>query len=413
MPYSVLTFNSLLYLCIEMKQTVILLLLVVLCAFGTRAQQTDSIRISLLTCGAGNEIYSLFGHTAIRYEDPEHHIDAVFNYGMFSFNTPNFILRFTLGETDYQLGVNSYELFAAEYAYLGRDVRQQVLNLTPQEKKRLFALLEENYRPENRVYRYNFFYDNCATRPRDIIEKAVDGSLLYSADMDVPVEGLSFRQLLHQYTESHSWARFGMDLCMGVQADRPINRREEMFVPFCLQGYFQNACIIDREGQQRPLVSEEATLVPIEGQDADGKSEGITPLQAASLLLTIVVAATFFGVRKRKTLWGLDLLLFFCAGTAGCILAFLALFSQHPAVSPNYMLFVFHPLHLFALPWMLKKVINQKKSRYMVINLAVLTLFISLWAFIPQRFNFAVLPLALCLFIRSASNLILAQKRNK
>ena len=134
MPYSVLTFNSLLYLCIEMKQTVILLLLVVLCAFGTRAQQTDSIRISLLTCGAGNEIYSLFGHTAIRYEDPEHHIDAVFNYGMFSFNTPNFILRFTLGETDYQLGVNSYEHFAAEYAFLGRDVRQQVLNLTPQEK---------------------------------------------------------------------------------------------------------------------------------------------------------------------------------------------------------------------------------------------------------------------------------------
>ena len=396
-----------------MKRAVILSLLVFFSALGARAQQTDSIRISLLTCGAGEEIYSLFGHTAIRYENPARGIDAVFNYGMFSFNTPNFILRFTLGETDYQLGVSSYERFAAEYAYLKRYVRQQALNLTRQEKLRLVELLEENCRPENCVYRYNFFYDNCATRPRDIITKALDGSFQYADDMETPVEGLTFRHLLHQYTEGHPWARFGMDLCMGSQADRPISRWEEMFVPFRLQSYFQNACITDREGQQRPLVTEEVPLVQIKLKDLRKETGGITPLQAATLLLAVVAAATYFGIRKRKTLWVLDLLLFSCAGTAGCILAFLALFSQHPAVSPNYMLFVLHPLHLLVLPWMLKKVKNRKKSRYMVINLVVLTLFISLWVFIPQRFNLAVLPLALCLCLRSASNVFCKWKPEK
>ena len=158
----------------------------------------DSIRISLLTCASGEEIYSLFGHTAIRYENHTRGIDAVFNYGIFNFNAPNFILRFALGETDYQLGVNSYERFAAEYHYLERDVWQQELNLTPQEKERLIALLEENYRPENRVYRYNFFYDNCATRPRDLIEKSIDGSLQYADNMTDTDTGVTFRDLLHK-----------------------------------------------------------------------------------------------------------------------------------------------------------------------------------------------------------------------
>ena len=129
------------------------------------------------------------------------------------------------------------------------------------------------------------------------------------------------------------------------------------------------------------------------------------------LLFVLVAAATIYGIRRGKTLWGLDLILFFCAGIAGCILAFLALFSQHPAVSPNYLLFVFHPLHLFCLPWMINKVRKRQKSWYMRTNCAVLTLFILLWAIIPQRIDLAVLPLALCLLVRSASNLILTLKK--
>lgn len=376
-----------------------------------REKITDSIRISLLTCASGGEIYSLFGHTAIRYENFTRNIDAVFNYGMFNFNAPNFILRFALGETDYQLGATNYEHFVAEYNYLGRDVWQQTLNLTPDEKEHLFNLLQENYRPENREYRYNFFYDNCATRPRDQIEKAIDGSLQYADNMTDNNTGVSFRDLLHKYSEGHPWSRFGMDMCMGSEADKPINRRLMMFVPFYVQEYFNTAQIIDKEGKARPLISSEEKIVETGLIAADHRSSGITPMQSALLLFILVTAATIYGIRRRKTLWGLDLILFFCAGIAGCILAFLALFSQHPAVSPNYLLFVFHPLHLFCLPWMINKVRKRQKSRYMVLNFIVLTLFILLWAIIPQRFDLAVLPLALCLLVRSASNLILTSKK--
>lgn len=411
----------------------------------------DSIRISLLTCAAGEEIYSLFGHTAIRYENPARGIDAVFNYGLFDFSAPNFVLRFALGETDYRLGATDYEYFAAEYGYLERDVWQQELNLTPGEKRKLVALLEENYRPENRVYRYNFFYDNCATRPRDLIEKSINGSLHYAADMTSTDTGTSFRDLLHRYSEGHPWSRFGMDLCMGSQADKPISRRTMMFVPFCLQADFRQAriaghkketavgkeetaaeseeeieteskeeiaakneegiatkskeeIVAESEAQERPLVLREEKIVDTGSEEAGQPADGFTPMHAALLLLLLTAAATIYGLRRRKTLWVADLVLFFAAGTAGCILAFLALFSQHPAVSPNYLLFVFHPFHLFCLPWMLNRVRKRRKSRYMQANFIVLTLFILSWPVIPQQIPLSVLPLALCLLIRSAGN---------
>ena len=369
----------------------------------------DSIRFSLLTCGAGEEIYSLFGHTAIRYENFTRGIDAVFNYGIFSFNTPNFILRFTLGETDYQLGVTSYKQFAYEYTWTGRDVWQQTLNLNAEEKKKLLALLEENYLPQNRIYRYNFFYDNCATRPRDQIERAVQGTLEYADDMTSFQTGISFRDIVHQYTIGHSWARFGIDLCLGSQADKDITRRQMMFAPFYLKDFLAKAQLKNAQGMERPLVFSEDHI--IQSPQQTSTEEAPSPLQTAFLLFTIVTIATAYGIYRRKSLWLLDLLLFLAAGVAGCILAFLASFSQHPAVSPNYLLFLFHPLHLLCLPWMIKRVRKKEKSIYMWANITVLTFFILLWGIIPQEFNLAVLPLALSLWIRSASNLYLTYIR--
>ena len=167
-----------------MKKIKIILILFFLCLAtngkGTPDNNADSIRLSLLTCAPGEEIYSYFGHTAIRYEEPSKGIDWVFNYGIFNFGAPNFIFRFALGQTDYILGGMNYDRFAAEYIFDERSVWQQTLNLTPEEKQKLLALLIENSRPENRVYRYNFFYDNCATRPRDKIEESIQGKVIYN-----------------------------------------------------------------------------------------------------------------------------------------------------------------------------------------------------------------------------------------
>ncbi|MGN0049047.1 MAG: DUF4105 domain-containing protein [Bacteroides sp.] len=388
------------------------LLTLLMLTVGVRAEAKDSIRLSLLTCDAGEEIYTLFGHSAIRYQHRGKGIDVVFNYGLFNFGAPNFILRFALGETDYQLGMTTYDRFAAEYAWYGRDVVEQELNLNPEEKERLVAALEENYLPQNRVYRYNFFYDNCATRPRDQIERAVTGDIRYAQPMDSLLENVTYRTLLHRYSEGHPWSRFGMDLCMGSEADRPITRRAMMFVPFLLHDALAQAVVLDNDSTERPLVCNERRLVQTGLTAADHRSDDIlTPDVCAWLLLVVVIGCTWYGFSKRRPLWGIDLILFLAAGTAGCILAFLALFSQHPAVSPNYLLWVFHPLHLFCLPCLLRRVAKGKISRYLVANIVVLTLFIILKGVIPQEIPPTVVPLAGCLLLRSAYQVILAKQK--
>lgn len=386
-----------------------LFLWMLLAWLGITARAQDSAKCSLLTCSAGEEIYSLFGHTALRYEDPARGIDVVFNYGMFSFRVPHFALRFALGETDYQLGVTEFSRFAAEYQWDERDVWQQTLNLTSREKQRLWEALTENYRPENRTYRYNFFYDNCATRPRDRIEACVDGRVEYAAAQDTTATVCTWRDLLHRYTEGHPWARFGIDLCIGSRADKPASYREQMFVPFYLQQYLRGACIVSEQGDRRPLVGEEVKVVDA-AHTAQEESLLPSPMQAALLLWAGVTVLSIYGVRRKKSLWALDGLLFGTAGVAGCILAFLAACSQHPAVSPNWLLLILHPLHLFCLPCVLIRVKKKRLSRYMAANGVVLTLFIVLLAPIPQFIPPAVLPLTLCLLVRCASNWMLARK---
>ena len=373
---------------------------------GKEKRISDSIRISLLTCAAGEEIYSLYGHTAIRYENPSKGIDVVYNYGVFDFDTPNFALRFALGQTDYQLGRNRFDRFVAAYAFMGRDVYQQVLNLTQDEKLRLVTLLEETYLPENRIYRYNFFYDNCATRPRDIIERAINGSVSYAENAILQDKKHSFRNLLHQYNENHPWARFGIDLCVGAKGDKPATFREMMFIPFYVQEFFRAACIVDKAGNRRTLISAEEKIVDVE---ATATPAGITPLQAGWILFGFILIATSCSLWKRQSWWGIDLALFIMAGLAGCILAFLAFFSEHPAMSPNYLLFVFHPFHLLALPEVIHKARKHKISGYLLANGIVLTLFIVLWAVIPQFIPPVILPLALCLLIRSINNIVISR----
>ncbi|WP_455585844.1 lipoprotein N-acyltransferase Lnb [Bacteroides sp.] len=395
---------------------IITVFLVCLAARGenTLRNDGDSIRLSLLTCAPGNEIYSYFGHTAIRYEEPSKGMDVVFNYGLFNFGAPNFILRFALGQTDYVLGVIPYDRFVAEYAFDERSVWQQRLNLTPDESQKLASLLIENSKPENRVYRYNFFYDNCSTRPRDKIEESVQGNIVY----DYPVKDgtKSFRDLVHQYTKGHPWSQFGIDLCIGSEADRPITSRQMMFIPFYLEDALATARIVNT-GTDRPLVAERRLIVDCENASAASETTGIwdifTPIRSALLLFIIVTIATIYGIRKKRSLWGIDLVLFGMAGIAGCILAFLALFSEHPTVSSNYLLFVFHPGQLFFLPIIINAARKGRKCWYHMLNLAVLTLFILLFPLIPQRIDLAVVPLALSLLIRSASNLILTYKKQK
>ena len=372
--------------------------------------QSDSLRVSLLTCGPGQEVYNLFGHSAIRVKNEATGVDYVFNYGIFSFNTPNFVLRFCLGQTDYQLGVQYYDDFVWNYQMQGRFVHEQVLNLTEQEKLQLVAALEENYLPENRIYRYNYFYDNCATRPRDIVERAINGEVRYTEDMDTPQEALTYRGLVHEYTAKQPWSRFGIDLLLGSEADKPISRRASMFVPFYLEEYFHSAQKADLQGRNSGLIAEELEITAQDESDWPSPTP-LTPMRVFLLLFILVAALTAWGIKQGRSLWGLDLLLFFVAGVAGCIIAFMVLFSEHPAVSPNYLLLLLHPLHLIFLYHIVKRVKKLQRSVYLGANMVVILLFLAFWALIPQKFPIEIVPLALILLVRCISNIVLSYRK--
>lgn len=373
-----------------MKKTILFLLLAVMSS-ALRAEG----KFSLLTCTPGEKIYELFGHTAIRYVEGDS-IDLVFNYGMFNFNSPNFIYRFVKGETDYELGIDVYRSFEYSYRRRGAAVYEQKLNLTPDETVMLLHRLLENYKPENRVYRYNYFYDNCTTRAKDMIEKAISGTVEFE-----PIEGRkTYRSIVHQYTAGHPWSELGIDLCIGSQADKPIDTDAMMFAPFYLLDGLKTAGITRDDGSEESLISGTEMIVSPAHVD-NGAVSWPHPLLCAWVMFAIALVAGFFLRRKS---WIVDSILFLMAGACGCVLAFLVLFSVHPAVSPNYLLFVFHPLHLFlGVPMTVYCGLKKTRPYYHYFNASLIGLFLILWLFLPQEFNNAVFPLALLLLLRSVS----------
>ena len=375
-------------------------------AFSVQSQSTDSIRFSLLTCAPGTEIYSLFGHTAIRYENYTRRIDVAFNYGMFSFNTPNFIFRFVAGETDYQLGITPYSYFEAEYAMRGSSVYQQVLNLTQSEKERLLTILENNYLPENRIYRYNYFYDNCTTRARDKIEECIEGKVVYPDSLS----GKSYRSIVHEFTAGSPWNEFGIDLCLGAEADKEINKRQQMFSPFYMKYYASNAYIVDAGGTRRPLILDETKIVDVEPEEVQ-PGFILSPLMCGALFLALCVVMAWGQWKTQRIWWGWDIVLYGLQGLAGCIIAFLFFFSVHPTVGSNWLLILFNPIPLLYLPFMVYKSVKRKKDYYHVGNMVYLTLFITILPFCGQEFNLTVLPLALGLLVTSASHVLVWNKK--
>jgi hypothetical protein len=383
----------------------------------------DSLRMSLITCSPGAEVYELYGHTAILCENLTTHEDWVFNYGMFNFRTPHFIWRFSRGETDYQLGVMPYYIFESEYRERGSAVIKQTLNLTPAEALKLFILLDKNYRPENRTYRYNYFYDNCTTRARDRIEEAIGGRIVYPKKIDsgelnviglsqAPAENLSYRAITKLFTKGHPWAQFGNDMALGAQADETIAPRQQMFAPFYMMAYADGAEIVDSDGTTRPLVLEKTVVVPL-GNLHYTSEFPLSPMACAVILLLVTVACCLCEFRTHRQMWLYTDLLYAAQGLAGCIVAFLFFCSSHPTVGSNFLIIIFNPLPLLCLPWVIHHQQKHRKCLFHWLNLGVLTLFMLSFAIIPQKFSLVIVPLALSLLIRSACQIHSERKYGK
>ena len=360
----------------------------------------DSVEISLLTCQPHDEVYSLYGHTAIRYHDLRPGgFDLAFNYGVFDFKKPHFVARFVFGLTDYELGAYPFKYFLEEYRRFGSMVTEQVLNLTAEEKLILHEALAMNLRPENKIYRYNFFYSNCTTKARDIIENCINGKIEYAGREDYTP---SYREMVHSMTKNNPWSRFGNDLLLGIKADFKTDLRQQEFLPGNLLYDFDHAQIYS-EGTYRPLIKERRIAVPA-GVQIVQEGFPLTPLSCAAVLLAIGLVIFFFEWRKKRVFIVWDVLLMLAVGTFGIVLT-LMLFSQHPTVSLNLQIILLNPLPLLFL-W---PVIRRRQTRYWAIS-AILAVLFLIGSFF-QSYAEGIHVLALCLLMQCYANLkIKAQK---
>lgn len=385
-------------------KTVLLTFLVSLTCVTSRATDSaDSVDIALLTCGPGDEVYSLYGHTAIRYTDHRTGEDMVINYGMFSFNQDYFVLRFVFGLTDYQMGITLFDYFMREYQYEGRWVYQQTLNLTAEQKRAIGEALARNYLPENRTYRYNFFYNNCTTKARDVIVSQL------GCDIEYPqrnLDGVTFRTMLHQWNEDYPWSRLGNDLLLGVKADRQVSMAERQFLPDSLREDFEDAYLRLPSGERRKLVSDSRMLYApslshlAEKQDAEsGFAAAMPPMAVGLAVLMVVIVVSIIEWRTRRILYGLDILWLLATGVGGIILTAM-IFSQHPTVSLNFQILILSPLCLVALWPVVRSLRRRQFGRWLwvIAGSLVLSLFMGIW----QKYDAAIWTLALSLLLRVA-----------
>lgn len=377
-------------------------LLVLFCNFSAisaQAQQElcpeyfDSVEVSLLTCSPHEEVYSLYGHSAIRWHDlhqegPLAGEDLAYNWGIFNFDKPYFVARFVFGLTDYELGTISFRTFCAYYEHWGSSVTEQVLNLTNEEKLQVRDALANNLRPENRIYRYNFFYDNCSTRPRDIVEKCVNGKIEYAPREDYSP---SYREMVSFCTRNHPWATFGNDMLLGIKADLKTDMKQQEFLPENLLYDFDRAQIY-ANGNYRQLVSERRMAV-MPGVQVIERDFPLTPMQCACILLVITVGISLFDWKRKKRSAWYDVVLLLMQGLAGCVL-FVMLFSQHPTTSTNLQILLLNPLALGFIP----AVIRKKNRIWPKIQIAMIVLFLIGSVF--QHYADGMLIVALCLLLR-------------
>lgn len=359
----------------------------------------DNWRVSLITCGPGPEIYELEGHTGLRLVSQPRNIDIIVNWGVFDFASPGFVYRFVKGETDYMAGAAPSRSFIDAYAADGRWVREQVLNLTPAQASRLVALVEENLRPENRVYRYNYVADNCATRPFALVERAVADSIALGYAEPAIDGARSFRDAMRHYHRNYPWYQFGIDLALGSTIDRSESRRAMIFSPLALSQMTDSATLPGGE----PLALGAVMLVAgREGGVAAGPTPWyLTPAAVAWLMLLVTLLVTLWDLASGRLSRGFDAVFYTVLGLAGCLITFLVFFSVHGPASPNWLLLWLNPLCLLPVILIWTKRGRNLLMWWQMINFVALICMCVVWIAGIQACNSAFIPLVISDGVRS------------
>lgn len=380
-------------------KTLVTLLISVICLLplpGKAFQLSNEAEISILTCSPGKELYSLFGHTAIRVRDPKAGMDEVFNYGTFDFDTPHFYLKFAQGLLPYQLSTSSFQHFMYTYQLEERSVYSQRLLLDSLQKQQLFDLLLENYRPENRSYLYNFLFDNCTTRARDIIAQSLQNS---QVEWNTPDLDKNFWNLLDEYLGASPWVQWGIHTILGQRGNRTATPYQYMFLPDYLM-YGLNTATIDHKH-----LAEKAQLL-YEAPEQDNA----TPWYFAPLFIfgigALLLIILLWKSRGNALLNTVVVPTFLFTGLVGCLLVFLGGFTAHPITAPNWNILWANPLNLIALPFLLGKHLPRFIAIYLKIYMVLLVAALPAWVIcqpaVPMPSVFLIiLMLFLCLQLRA------------
>ena len=432
-----LTLKTLLTIC---------LLSLVTRAFGVRVapqeRDGDSLEVSLLTCAPGHEVYRLYGHTALRVRNVARPTDYTYNFGWFSFDTPNFVMRFVLGRTDYSMAKESTALFVQSYLQDDAQVTAQVLALTPEEARDVAQALNaivEQHDPEVReyvvpglngeqdrltlemphwTYRYNFLYDNCTTRALAAVQSALEkhGERLVFPDLKNDGALLTQRRMIHEFTAQSPWYEFGQDLLLGPEVDREFAREDlpkMNFLPIYAQKMWQSAKIQGADGKMRSLVVVESPLIPF----TTSTHEVTLPLTPKVVFWGLLCLAVLLTIGEQRSLdrtvvtrraWRIwvgtfDTLFFVLTGLVGVVLTLLVGWSEHPAVGTNWLLTLFCPLWLLYVAfyfWALRK---QRRDFAVLVPLLGAVGYFVAWAAGLQWFSPATVPLALILLLRGVA----------
>jgi len=350
---------------------------------------SSQLRISLLTCSPGAELYSTFGHSALRIVDSAAGTDIVYNFGVFDFSDPDFYLKFVRGKLLYFLDQEAFPYFQYAYAAEGRGITEQVLRLDAAGKRRIRDLLAENLRPENRYYKYDFLFDNCTTRLRDLLLGPKAPAIRTGRVLDDTT--LSFRDLLHVYLDRNRqhWSALGIDILLGSRIDRPMDNAEAMFLP----DFLERAVDSSRDSTGT-IVAEKAVLLAA-SPAAEGGTVGLPPtlLAFAAALALVLLLQAARGRMAARLLAATDVVIFSATGLTGLVLVFMWTATDHASCRDNLNLAWALPTHLAA-AFRLRSGGRPVKA-YLRATAGLSAALLAGWAFLPQALNPALIPIVI------------------
>jgi len=381
-----------------MKKNYLLFLFILLNlpAFAQYVSLSEKAEISILTIGPGDNLYDKFGHSAFRVNDPENDIDYAFNYGVYDFDTPNFYTKFAQGKLLYKLAVSEFEPFLNSYKAQDRWVEEQVLDLSYSEKQGVFNFLQDNAKPENKYYKYDFLYDNCATRIRDVLVSVLGDKLKYNANL--AEEGYTFRELIQKNVHYNSWGSLGMDVAIGAVVDRKASSWEYQFLPEYVYKANEGATIATASGTTA-LVKTTKKLYDTEERPESGNFF-VSPLFIFGILGLLLVFVTYKNYKNQQRSRYLDMLIFLVTGLIGVILLLLWFATDHSTTANNYNLLWAFPFSLLFFTLISRQTPKRWLQRYTFFLILLLVLLGFHWISGVQRFAVGLLPLLLGLAVR-------------